>query len=33
MSTVPSLLTMLTELIGTPSVSCTAPHLDQSNLG
>ena len=33
MSTVPSLLTMLTELIGTPSVSCTAAHLDQSNLG
>ena len=29
----PDLLTMLTELIATPSVSCTAAHWDQSNLG
>ncbi|RTE67148.1 acetylornithine deacetylase [Amphritea opalescens] len=28
----PELLTMLTELIATPSVSCTAAHWDQSNL-
>ncbi|WP_432471620.1 acetylornithine deacetylase [Amphritea sp. HPY] len=30
--TVPDLVTMLTELIATPSVSCTAAHWDQSNL-
>lgn len=31
-SSTPDLLTMLTELIATPSVSCTAAHWDQSNL-
>jgi len=31
-NTVPDLVTMLTELIATPSVSCTAAHWDQSNL-
>ncbi len=29
----PDIVTMLAELIASPSVSCTHPHLDQSNLG
>ncbi|MFC6670347.1 acetylornithine deacetylase [Marinobacterium aestuariivivens] len=33
MPAIPDLVTMLRELIATPSISCTAPDWDQSNLG